>query len=187
MISVARPARARRISAGIATARNHLSMSRASSLANTESLSDRETDATPRRRNILLPVGAFIGMIVLSLLVLDVYPSLVQRFRVEPNELALQTPYIARHIAATRDAYGLNRVVVRNFAPQPAVSSAAESPIGASAAMWEAGITRRNRTGGLKLRPLLATTRRTLVVVGALHLCGPGSLEACLGVKFRPA
>ena len=64
-------------------------------------------------------------------------------------------------------------------------AAAADSPIGASAAMWEAGIARRNRAWGLRLQPLLATNQRTLVMVGALHLCGPGSLEACLGVSFR--
>ncbi|MCK9687168.1 TraB/GumN family protein [Scleromatobacter humisilvae] len=64
-------------------------------------------------------------------------------------------------------------------------ASAADSPMGASAAMWEAGVLRRNRAWGLKLQPLLKTDKRTLVVVGPLHLCGPGSLEACLGVSFR--
>ena len=64
-------------------------------------------------------------------------------------------------------------------------ANAADSPMGASAAMWEAGVARRNRAWGLKLQPLLKTTRRTLIVVGPLHLCGPGNLEACLGVGFR--
>ena len=63
---------------------------------------------------------------------------------------------------------------------------AAGSPIGASAAMWEAGLARRNRIWGLKLQEVLATPQRTLVVVGALHLCGPGNLEECLGVALRP-
>ena len=62
---------------------------------------------------------------------------------------------------------------------------AADSPIGVSAAMWKAGIARRNRIWGLKLQELLATPQRTLVVVGALHLCGPGNLEECLGVALR--
>ena len=62
---------------------------------------------------------------------------------------------------------------------------AADSPMGTSPAMWEAGVARRNRAWGLKLQPLLKTSQRTLVVVGALHLCGPGSLEACLGVGLR--
>ena len=66
------------------------------------------------------------------------------------------------------------------------VAIAADSPIGASPAMWEAGIARRNRVWGLKLQELLPTRQRTLVIVGALHLCGAGNLEACLGVPFRP-
>ena len=64
-------------------------------------------------------------------------------------------------------------------------AAAAESPFGASVALWDAGITRRNRAWAARLRPLLATSPRTLVVVGALHLCGPGNLEECLGVEFR--
>ena len=52
--------------------------------------------------------------------------------------------------------------------------------------MWEAGLARRNRIWGLKLQELLPTRQRTLVVVGALHLCGPGNLEECLGVALRP-
>jgi uncharacterized protein YbaP (TraB family) len=64
-------------------------------------------------------------------------------------------------------------------------ATAAGSPFGASPAMWEAGIARRNRAWALKLQPLLAASPRTLVVVGALHLCGPGNLEECLGVRFR--
>lgn len=64
---------------------------------------------------------------------------------------------------------------------------AADSPFGASDAMWEAGIARRNRAWALKLQTLLTTSQRTLVVVGAMHLCGPGNLEACLGVTFRQA
>ncbi len=45
-----------------------------------------------------------------AILVVDVaLPPLVSSFYVRPNELALERPYIERHIEATRDAYGLNR------------------------------------------------------------------------------
>ena len=36
-----------------------------------------------------------------------------------------------------------------------------------------------------KVRQLMGLPRRTLVVVGAVHLCGPGNLEECLGVQFK--
>lgn len=39
-----------------------------------------------------------------------IYPSFVQRFSVAPNEFAKETPYIKYSIAATRKAYGLDKV-----------------------------------------------------------------------------
>ncbi len=39
-----------------------------------------------------------------------VYPGLVQRFRVEPNELQLERPYLEAEIEATRSAFGLDRI-----------------------------------------------------------------------------
>jgi uncharacterized membrane protein (UPF0182 family) len=50
------------------------------------------------------------------------YPGFVQRFRVAPNELDLERPYIARNIEATRRAYGLDRVQETDFAVSEAVS-----------------------------------------------------------------
>lgn len=38
------------------------------------------------------------------------YPSFVQKFRVDPNEFALEEPYIRWNIEFTRRAYGLDRV-----------------------------------------------------------------------------
>ena len=49
-------------------------------------------------------------------------PWFVQRFRVAPNELDLERPYIARNIEATRRAYGLDRVQEADFAVAEAVS-----------------------------------------------------------------
>ena len=39
-----------------------------------------------------------------------VYPGLVQRFRVEPNELQLERPFLDAEIEATRSAFGLDRI-----------------------------------------------------------------------------
>lgn len=39
-----------------------------------------------------------------------VYPELIQRFKVEPNELELERPYITAEIEATRRAFGLDEV-----------------------------------------------------------------------------
>lgn len=61
---------------------------------------------------ITLAAGAWIGI---SILVGGVYPGIVQRLNVDPNELALEAPYIQKHIASTRAAYGLDAIDVRPF------------------------------------------------------------------------
>lgn len=57
------------------------------------------------RSGLRLTVAALVMMAVLSLLLGEVYPAFVQRFVVEPNELAKETPYIKHNIEMTREAY----------------------------------------------------------------------------------
>lgn len=45
----------------------------------------------------------------------NVYPSLVQRFRVSPNELNLERPYIANNIEFTRQAFDLHNIESINY------------------------------------------------------------------------
>lgn len=45
-----------------------------------------------------------------------IYPAVVQRFTVTPNQLEKEMPYISNNLAMTRDAYQLGDVEVRNFA-----------------------------------------------------------------------
>jgi uncharacterized membrane protein (UPF0182 family) len=61
-----------------------------------------------------MSAGAWV---VVSLAAAVVYPAVVQRFQVNPNELARERPYIERNIAATRAAYGLEQIEVRSFSP----------------------------------------------------------------------
>jgi uncharacterized membrane protein (UPF0182 family) len=58
------------------------------------------------------------GLIVLGLAWvggLGLYPAFVQRFRVAPNELAAERPFIEANIRMTRQAYGLDRIEEREF------------------------------------------------------------------------
>ncbi len=59
-----------------------------------------------------------------SFLVGDLYPSMVQQFIVEPNELSKETPYIINNITATLQAYGLDKVEERTFELRPELSYA---------------------------------------------------------------
>jgi uncharacterized protein len=49
-------------------------------------------------------------MLVLSVILGGVWPSIVQSFQVVPNERTLEAEYIQRNIEATRAAYGLDKV-----------------------------------------------------------------------------
>ena len=56
---------------------------------------------------------------------LGVYPSLLQRFRVTPNELVAERPFIQHNIRLTRQAYGLDRVVEKEFSAADNLTAAA--------------------------------------------------------------
>ncbi|HWO43686.1 MAG TPA: UPF0182 family protein [Candidatus Eisenbacteria bacterium] len=61
---------------------------------------------------LLSGVGALAA---LHLIALHLYPNLLQRFRVVPNEIAAERPFIEHAIAFTRRAYGLDRVESQDF------------------------------------------------------------------------
>src|SRR5437764_14103130 len=63
-------------------------------------------------RNTVLAVGLYLGV---SLLGVALYPALIQKLVVAPNELVKETPQLAYHIAATRRAWGLDSVVTRDL------------------------------------------------------------------------
>ncbi len=68
----------------------------------------------------IIAVGVWVGA---SLLAGNVYPSLIQQFRVAPNEAAAEEPFIARNIEATRRAYDLDDVVSRPFPASETLSA----------------------------------------------------------------
>jgi uncharacterized membrane protein (UPF0182 family) len=63
-------------------------------------------------RYAILGVGALIVAHAAGLLL---YPSLLQRFRVVPNEVAAERPFIERNIKFTRLAYGLDKIESNEF------------------------------------------------------------------------
>jgi uncharacterized membrane protein (UPF0182 family) len=56
---------------------------------------------------------------------LGIWPALLQRFQVTPNELVAERPYIEHNIRMTRQAYGLNAVKEQDFAAEERLTSAA--------------------------------------------------------------
>ncbi len=60
------------------------------------------------------------GWIVVTIIVGGIFPALVQRFQVLPNELARETPYIEYNIEFTREAFALNRIEEQSFPAEEA-------------------------------------------------------------------
>ncbi len=69
------------------------------------------------RRGRLMPTLAFalLGYAGIAVTATWIFPTLYQRLIVQPNELARETPQIAHHIAASRLAWGLDRVERREL------------------------------------------------------------------------
>ncbi|MDP2181047.1 MAG: UPF0182 family protein [Actinomycetota bacterium] len=62
-----------------------------------------------------LPLAALGLWIGASVIVGSIYPALIQQFRVAPNEVAAEAPYIERNIQFTRKAFGLDEIETRAF------------------------------------------------------------------------
>jgi hypothetical protein len=61
-------------------------------------------------------VGAAIALLGLVWVIgLGVYPALLQTYRVKPNELVFERPYIEHNIRMTRAAFGLDRIEEKEF------------------------------------------------------------------------
>ncbi|MFI1969293.1 hypothetical protein BLA24_25020 [Streptomyces cinnamoneus] len=71
--------------------------------------------ATLWRRTWQLPVIGFGLMVLSAVLIGGLYPAIVQKFQVQPNEQAKEAPYIKKNITATRQAYGIDGVDVKDY------------------------------------------------------------------------
>ncbi len=69
-------------------------------------------------KRLVLAVVAIALMAVSALIIGGLYPMIIQQFRVVPNEIQKETPYIKRNIDYTRKAFGLDKVQQRDFAAE---------------------------------------------------------------------
>ncbi|MFE3560141.1 UPF0182 family protein [Streptomyces sp. NPDC059193] len=75
--------------------------------------------ATLWRRTWQLPVIGFGLMVLSAILIGGLYPAIVQKFQVQPNEQAKESPYVQKNIKATRDAYGIAGSEVKDYPGVP--------------------------------------------------------------------
>ena len=78
-----------------------------------------------RWRTWRIPAGALVLLFGSSFVLYLLIPSLFQRLYVKPSELELETPYISRNIASTRQAYNLQQITVKPFPVEEGLSLAA--------------------------------------------------------------
>ncbi|MFF1722110.1 UPF0182 family membrane protein [Streptomyces sviceus] len=71
--------------------------------------------ATLWRRTWQLPVIGFGLMVLSAILIGGLYPAIVQKFQVQPNEQAKEAPYVEKNLKATREAYGIDDASVKEY------------------------------------------------------------------------
>ena len=75
------------------------------------------------RKSWLLPAAGTALMVAASVLIAGVYPGAIQQFQVKPSESSKEAPYIQRNIDATRDAYGIAGVEMKDYQATVATNS----------------------------------------------------------------
>jgi uncharacterized membrane protein (UPF0182 family) len=78
-----------------------------------------------RIRGWIIPATAVGLWLVTSVALGGVWPAVVQRFSVQPDEINKELPYVDRNIAFTREGYGLDGVEVRSFSADTALDATA--------------------------------------------------------------
>ena len=69
----------------------------------------------------VLAVGGYVSVAILGR---GIVPAIMQKFVVAPTELTRETPYLERHIAATRRAWGIDSVQSRDLEGVPTLTLA---------------------------------------------------------------
>jgi uncharacterized membrane protein (UPF0182 family) len=99
-----------------------------------------------RFRTVALPLAAVGIWILFAFVVGGLWPLVVQNFSVKPQELQRESPYIARNIAATRKAFGVDAVKTSQF---PASNDLTKQDIQANQTLlgnvrvWDPGVLQR--------------------------------------------
>lgn len=62
-----------------------------------------------------VPMIAVAAVVVVAIVLGGIWPTLLQRFKVSPNEQEMESTYISRNIKATQQAYGLDKVKVGSY------------------------------------------------------------------------
>jgi uncharacterized protein len=93
-----------------------------------------------RRQLPRYAVPAIVAYGLVAILGRGLFPALMQKFVVAPTELTRETPYLRHHIAATRRAWGLDSVEIRELSSEPTLTMAdikANGPTIENVRLWD--------------------------------------------------
>jgi hypothetical protein len=96
--------------------------------------------ANIRFRTWLLPVGGVGILLVAGVVLAGIYPAVIQRLQVDPQELPRERDYIARNLDMTRFAFGLDDVESESFPANSELSDtqvADNAPTLRSIRLWD--------------------------------------------------
>jgi uncharacterized membrane protein (UPF0182 family) len=74
------------------------------------------------RKDWRIPASLALVVVLLTVVGRGVYPALIQKFKVVPNEVVLEKPYLDYNIRFTRIAYGIDRVEEREYAAEESLT-----------------------------------------------------------------
>ena len=75
-------------------------------------------------QGIRVPVTAIVVWLAAAIVGLNLYPAVVQRFDVEPNEFIREQPFIVNNVRMTRQAFGLDRIEEQQYPARATVTDA---------------------------------------------------------------
>ena len=104
----------------------------------------------------VLPVIAVGLWSFVSVVIGGIYPTVIQKVSVEPNELQKESKYIQRNISATRAAFGLDKVVTKDFGYKEDLDAdviRANERVINDIRLWDADVVRANYTQQQQVRP----------------------------------
>ena len=97
-------------------------------------------------------------MVLVSILLGNVVPYVVQKVRVEPNELAMEETFIKNNISLTRKAFGLDQIKLESFSTTPLQWTDIESNQGTinNIRLWDTKPLQNANTQLQEIRPYYA-------------------------------
>ena len=103
-----------------------------------------------------LPMVSLGVWLTASIVLGAVWPAVVQRFVVSPNEAAAEAPYIERNISMTRKAFGLDEVKGKQFAAAESLTAkdvVAERRTLSNVRLWDPSIVAQSYSQLQSIRP----------------------------------